>query len=94
MTRKPKPTHRQRYQTERTLVLAGDVKDLAAARAASETDVIDDFYWLADHPQAEERRRPASPREVKAYGLAPGSHIVATRGPAGNVLHMIFPPKK
>ena len=89
--------HKRRHhpnRIEKSLVVCGDVKDPVAARAASEVDALDDYEWLEEHPDVEERRRPVTLREVMAYGLPFGSEVVVARGPGNTLAQMIFPPKK
>ena len=96
MSKKHKP-HRKRRPPrpeDAFAVLHGDVKDLATACAVHEIDAADDRRWLATHPKAEARHRPATSREVTAYGLPPGCSVVIRRGPEGSQIRMIFPPKK
>jgi len=81
-------------RVERSVMFRGSVRDPAAARAVREVEVLDDYHWLLEHPEAKERHRPATMRELLAYGLPPGSHVVVVRGPAGTQFHMMCPPKK
>ncbi len=94
MSKRAKPNRRRRpARVERSLTFLGSVRDPAAARAVCDAEVLEDYHWLLDHPEANERRRPASSRELAAYGLPPGSQVIVVRGPAGTQFHMMRPPK-
>ena len=85
---------RRKNRIERSLVLAGVVKDSVAASAASEVDALGDYEWLIQHPEVQERRRPATQREIRAYGLPPGSQMIAALGPDNTLAQMALVPKK
>ncbi len=75
------------------MVVGGGVKDSDAARQVQEIDAADDRKWLAEHPEAEMRRRMATSREEAAYGLPPGCTVLVRRGPMGSQIRSIHPPK-
>ncbi len=76
------------------LIADGGVVDFAAALEVNEIDTAADRAWLAEHPEADERLRPVSSREIAAYGLPPGCFVVVKRGPLGSQFSMICQPRK
>lgn len=76
------------------IAMGGPVQDPVEAWASNEIDAADDRRWLAEHPQADERHRMATTREMAAYGLPPGCSVVVQRGPMGSQFRLIYPPAK
>jgi hypothetical protein len=63
-----------------------------AAELAAEIDAAADRDWLAAHPEAKERRRLPSVREVLAWGLPAGTIVIVRRLPEGAQARHFIPP--
>lgn len=55
-----------------------------AIAATCKKDAAADKKWLAEHPEAKQRIRPSSVREMLALNLPAGSMTIASRGPYGS----------
>lgn len=67
--------------------------DDIAARESCQIDAAADREWFARNPNAKKRERLASVRELKANGLPPGSRTVVLRGPYGEQIRLLLPPR-
>lgn len=63
-----------------------EIQDPEALLGVLEVDGPADARWLAEHPEAIERRRPATDREQRAYGLPSHAYAVVTRTEDGCIL--------
>jgi hypothetical protein len=83
---------RKRRRTIRGHVFLGPVDDPGMARASCELDAAADKRWFREHPNAEVRERPASPLEVVAMALAPGTTVQVHRLPDGTQMRFFVGP--
>ncbi len=63
-----------------------------AVAAMCEIDAAADREWLEQNPEAYQRVRPSSFREIVALGLPVGSTTVTTRGKYGSQIRMFVDP--
>ena len=83
---------RERRRAARGHVFLGPVDDPGMARASCELDAAADKRWFREHPNAKVRERPASPLEVAALGLAPGTTVRVQRRPDGSQVRRFIDP--
>jgi hypothetical protein len=83
---------RKRRRTVRGHVFLTPVDDPDLARASCELDALNDKRWFREHPNAKVRERPASPLEVAALGLAPGTTVQVHRLPDGTQMRFFVGP--
>ena len=86
-SQQPKPNDFQIY-------LGTGLADRAAANKSAKIDAAADRAWLAAHPQATERQRLASSRELKAFNLSVGTMVDVSRGPYGSQVRTFLDPPK
>jgi len=70
----------------------GTVQDRMAAEDSCQIDAAKDREWLRQHPNANQRERVASVREMLAFNLPAGSTVVVKRGPNGSQMRIFFRP--
>jgi hypothetical protein len=68
----------EQEQNPRPPVAAARRHDPYQAALSELIDVVADRQWLDDHPGTSKRQRPASPREVAAFGLPEGTEVVVS----------------
>lgn len=66
--------------------------DSPATAAMCAIDAAADRKWLNEHPEATERVRPSSVREIVAANLPAGSITVTRRGPHGSQIRAFYDP--
>jgi hypothetical protein len=74
----------EKEQNPRPRVTAARAHDPHQAALSYAIDVVADRQWFDDHPGVSKRQRPASPREVAAYGLPKDTAVVVSLRPSGN----------
>jgi|GEM_PF-1618272 len=74
-------------------LIFGPITDARQASASARIDAPADRKWLAEHPKAEYRIRPASSRELAASGMPIGSQVHVFRGLYGSQTRAIAYPK-
>jgi hypothetical protein len=81
------------FQNGDVHLMSGPIADPRQASRSAAIDAADDRKWLAEHPLAEYRVRPASYRELAATGMPRGSEVITIRGPYGSQLRAMLYPK-
>ena len=68
----------------RPRVTAARTHDPHQAALSYAIDVVADRQWFDDHPGTSKRQRPASPREVAAFGLPVDTEVVVSLRRSGD----------
>jgi len=63
--------------------LGPPLADAAAADESCRIDAAQDREWFAQHPDRNERERPATELELRSTGHPPGTRVLVLRGPHG-----------